>query len=121
MSVLALILLAVFLKFWRRYRKSKSAESSKAKQNGASPEANHQPFLQQKAELEAENNVTHELEAKERRHELFEGKGNPEITGKSCRGLPLHQSRQELRGEEHAKELANERERKRDLSTFGWS
>ncbi|KAI4212610.1 MAG: hypothetical protein LQ351_004682 [Letrouitia transgressa] len=119
MSFLALLFLAVFLKFWRHYRKRKSAESTKVKQNKTILEDNHQPFLQQKAELEAEHNVRHELEAEDRRYELAEGERIHEVTRGPCRVRPSHRLRQELRSEEHAKELANHRERDRDLSIFG--
>ena len=75
----------------------------RAGENGA-PSEEHQPYLQQKGELEAAEKRKYELQAEERRYELeeneiFEMPAKEERSGIS--GL----RRQELRGEEHCKEL----------------
>ena len=61
----ALFLLAAAL--WRKSRKRRSPPSSQ-QETGA--QENHQPYLQQKAELEAEEKRKYELEATESRYEL---------------------------------------------------
>ena len=64
----------------------------------------HQPYLQQKGELEAEERRKYELEAEERRYELEENEINemPTIEMNNNRSAD---GKQELRGEEHCKEL----------------
>lgn len=98
--VIALFLLAVFLSL-RSYkiRKTKTLE-----EKHTAPE-DSQPYLQQKAELEAEEIRKHELEVGEIRHEL-DGKSRiHEISDESGHGLPSVYERQELRGEEISREL----------------
>lgn len=65
-----------------------------------------QPYLQRKAELEAEEKRKHELEAEERRYELEEDrKIHEKSVERDSQGIASLQVRQELRGEEHSKEL----------------
>lgn len=64
-----------------------------------------QTYLQQKAELEAEQKRKSELEAEERRYELDGESRIHEIPDESSHGLSSSHLRQELRGEEHSREL----------------
>ena len=100
-SVVVMVsLLASFL--WLRYRKIKETNALREKQ--MVPE-DSQPYLQQKAELEAEEKRKHELEAEERRYELDGERMIHEMSDESSHGLPSSYLRQELRGEEHSREL----------------
>ena len=78
------------------YKRRKMQETS-------STHEDPQPYLQQKAELEAEEKRKHELEARERRYEMgVEGERYElPVEGQDM----MIQTRQELRGEEHATEL----------------
>lgn len=98
--VITLLLLA--LQLWRRYRKAKKANAPK--EEHMIPEDN-QPYLQQKAELEAEEKRKHELHAEERRYELDGESRIHEIPEESSHGMQSLHMRQELRGEEHSREL----------------
>ena len=72
-----------------------------------------QPYLQQKAELEAEETRKNELHAEEQRSELAEDTiqemqdrdHSHEILTKASPAMPSLQTTQELRGEEFSKEL----------------
>lgn len=97
--VIALLLLAVFL--WRRSRKIKKANVTEVQDTISE---DRQPYLQQKAELEAEEKRKHELEAEERRYEL-DGESRIHEISENSHGLPSLRARQELRGEDHSKEL----------------
>lgn len=97
--VIALLLLALLL--WRRSRKIKKANVTEV-QHPISEDK--QPYLQQKAELEAEEKRKHELEAEERRYEL-DGESRIHEISESSHGLPPFSVRQELRGEDHSREL----------------
>ena len=99
-AVTALVLLIVLL--WRRSRKIK--ESDGLKEENAVPEDN-QPYLQQKAELEAEEKRKNELEAEEKRYELDGETRIHEMSDEGSHGLPYPNVMQELRGEEHSREL----------------
>lgn len=61
-----------------------------------------QPYLQQKAELEAEENGRHELDALETPHETGNEGERYELPANEEDVMKM---RQELRGEEHSKEL----------------
>ena len=87
---------------WLRSRKIK--EKTALRERETVPEDN-QPYFQQKAELEAEEKRKHELEAEERRYELDGESRIHEISDESSHGLPSFYVRQELRGEEHSREL----------------
>lgn len=94
----------VFLGFfaWRKCHKSSIMEEIDEKKENAETS---QPYLQPKAELEAEEKRKHELEAEQRRYELDgEGEIHEVYAGDSQAKAPV-QTRQELRGEEHSKEL----------------
>lgn len=98
--VRALFLLALLL--WRRYRRNKGANAATAEHvesEGA------QPYLQQKPELEAEEKRKQELDAEERRYELNGESEIHEMSDTSNNGLPASHILQELRDEEHAREL----------------
>lgn len=60
-----------------------------------------QAYIQQKAELEVEDNREFELEAGEKRFEIVEGE-RYELSGNEEDMMSM---RQELRGDEHSKEL----------------
>ena len=84
-----------------QYRSRKLKE--RAGENGAHSEE-HQPYFQQKGELEAEEKRKYELQAEERRYELEENEISEmptEEENSKCSNL----RRQELRGEEHCQEL----------------
>ena len=98
-AVVTIFLLALLS--WRRARKNKKANVLKGEDTV--PEDN-QPYLQQKAELEAEEKRKHELEAEERRYELDGESRIHEMLDVDSRGLSSH-TRQELRGEEFSREL----------------
>ncbi|KAM0803721.1 hypothetical protein BDR22DRAFT_818902 [Usnea florida] len=99
-AVGALVLPALLL--WRRYRKNKGVNTTTAEHKG--PEG-VQPYLQQKPELEAEDKGKQELDAEERRYELAGASLIHEMSDRSNNSLPASRVLQELRGEEHAKEL----------------
>ena len=67
------------------------------------PKGESQPYLQQKAELEAEENRKHELEAEERKYEIGSDGNRYELSAEE--GQMESRRRQELRGEEHSREL----------------
>lgn len=96
----ALLLLALLL--WRRYRKNKRANAATAEHVESE---GVQPYLQQKPELEAEEKRKQELDAEERRYELNGESEIHEMSDTSNNGLPASRVLQELRGEEHAREL----------------
>ena len=88
----------------RKIKKTLTEEDATLQQGQVSPQENNQPYLQQKSELEAEENRKHELEARERRYEMgIEGERH-ELPVKE-EGNSMIRTRQELRGEEHSKEL----------------
>lgn len=97
---MALFLLTVSLLF-RSYKIKKT----KALRGKLTVPEDSQPYLQQKAELEAEETRKHELEVGEIRHELDGKIRIQEISDESSHGLPSVYQRQELRGEEHSREL----------------
>ena len=96
----ALLLPALLL--WRRYRKKKGANAATAEHVESE---GVQPYLQQKPELEAEEKRKQELDAEERRYELNGESEIHEMSDTSNNGLPASRVLQELRGEEHAREL----------------
>ena len=103
-AFLGMVLLAFLMYARQKAQKKlrKEAEGASSQNNG-SPHENTQPYLQQKAELEAEENRKHELEAQERTYEMgSEGERYELPTGKQD---AMIRARQELRGEEHSKEL----------------
>ena len=75
----------------------------RAEKQGATSEE-HQPYFQQKGELEAEERREYELEAEERRYELEENEINEMPTIEMNNNRSAH-GKQELRSEEHCKEL----------------
>ena len=86
----------------RRYRKRRTAAVTDTA-DSADPLDGTQPYLQQKAELEAEERQRNELEARERRFEV--GGGN-EVHELAAEGERRRMSLlQELRGPEHSQEL----------------
>ena len=99
---LGLVLLG-YLVYKRRKMQETLEEEDAPSKKGGSPHEDPQPYLQQKAELEAEEKRKHELEARERRYEMgVEGERYElPVEGQDM----MTQSRQELRGEEHSTEL----------------
>lgn len=98
--VTALFLLAVFLSL-----RSNKIKKTKTLRRRRTILEDSQPYLQQKAELEAEEMRKHELEVGEMRHELDGESRIQELSDDSSHGLPSVYQRQELRGEEHSREL----------------
>ncbi len=96
-----------FLLYRRRKNQKASKEDDPISQNLESSPEDLQPYLQQKAELEAEEKRKHELEARERRYEIGNEGERYELPVEEV-GLMIS-SRQELRGEEHSKELEGPR------------
>ena len=84
------------------YKRRKVQETLK-EEDVTSKKEDHQPYLQQKAELEAEEKRKHELEARERRYEMGVEGERYELPVE--RQDMMIQTRQELRGEEHSTEL----------------
>ncbi|KAM0799753.1 hypothetical protein BDR22DRAFT_854063 [Usnea florida] len=104
-AFLALALLAFFV-----YKRRKAQKTSKEESEDGSPQ-NHgsphhedtEPYLQQKAELEAEETRKHELEARERRFEM--GSDGERYELPAGERDSMKRTMQELRGEEHSTEL----------------
>lgn len=92
-----LIILVLAILLLRRYRKKRTATITDAR-NSANSLDDIQPYLQQKAELEAEEQRRNELEARERSNEVHELAAERERRRVSLL--------QELRGLEHSQELA---------------
>ena len=93
------------LLFWYRRWKSERLVNDEAKRLpklGQSQE-DTQPYLQRKAELEAEEKRQHELDARELSHEIGSGGERYEMAAERREGKV--RTRQELRGEEHSSEL----------------
>ena len=110
-SAAALVLLHLAAFIWRiRRLRSVAITAEKQgdmenKQESAS-EGDKQPYLQQKAELEAEERRKYELEARQKIHELDGGTEIREIpAGTHEHRLAVMRSRQELTGGEHSQEL----------------
>ena len=95
-------LLSLALLLWRRYRKDKGAKVATAEHVASE---GVQPYLQQKPELESEEKRKQELDAEERRYELDGENRTHEMSDRSSSALPVSGVLQELRGEEHAREL----------------
>ena len=100
--LLGLVLLG-FLVYKRRKNQKTLREEDPTSQDIGSPQEDSQPYLQQKAELEAEGKRKHELEAQERRYEIGNEGERYELPVEE--GDLMVRSRQELRGEEHSREL----------------
>lgn len=102
--VIAIFLSSIAYLLWRRFRKNKKPHTRKEEESSTQDE---QPYLQRKAELEAEEKRKYELDAQQRRYEL-DGASNiiHEIpVGTREQGMLSLGNRHELRGEEHSKEL----------------
>ena len=99
---LGLVLLGYLVYKRRKVQETLEEEDATSKTEG-SPHEDQQPYLQQKAELEAEEKRKYELEARERRYEMgVEGERYElPVEGQDM----MIQTRQELRGEEHSTEL----------------
>ena len=106
LPIVVVLLFTVILLIWHNRKRSYALVGegiAKTQQKGHSQE-DFQPYLQQKAELEAKEIKIVELEALERPYEIgYEGQRYE---------LPVNEDgimrmRQELRGEEHSKELAS--------------
>lgn len=104
-ALLGLVLLGFLV--YRRRKKQKTLEEDLASQDLGSLQEDPQPYLQQKAELEAEEKRKHELEARERRYEMGNEGERYELPVEE--GDSMIRSRQELRGEEHSRELETPR------------
>ena len=100
-AFLGLALLGFLLYRRRKNQKALKEEDPTSQEPGSLKDP--QPYLQQKAELEAEEKRKHELEARERRYEIGNEGERYELPVEEV-GLMMP-SRQELRGEEHSKEL----------------
>ena len=103
---LGLVLLG-FLVYRRRKRQKTKKEEDSSLQDSRSPQEDPRPYLQQKAELEAEEKRKYELEARERRYEIGNEGERYELPVEE--GDLMIRSRQELRGGEHARELETSR------------
>ena len=87
----------------RRKNQSRVSKNATAPQADGQLKEDSQPYLQQKAELEAKEIRKHELEAQERRYEIGNDGERYELSAEEREGKIL--IRQELRGEEHSREL----------------
>ena len=99
---LGLVLLGYLVYKRRKVQETLEEEDATSKKEG-SPHEDRQPYLQQKAELEAEEKRKHELEAREMRYEMGVEGERYELPVEG-QGMMI-QTRQELRGEEHSTEL----------------
>ncbi len=112
-SFAALIPISLVAFIWRKRRLRSAAitaedqGNTKNRQEGTSASrGDSQPYLQQKPELEAEEQQIHELEARQKIYELDGETGIIEIpAGTHEHRLAVMRSRQELRGGEHSQEL----------------
>lgn len=112
-SAAALILISLAALIWRKRRFRSAAITAKnqgktenRREGTSASEGENQPYLQQKAELEAEERRKYELEARQKIHELDGGTEIREIpAGTHEHRLAVMRSRQELRGGEHSQEL----------------
>lgn len=95
MVALVLLSLAAFL--WLRHRNKKTLKDTDKASEDTNKKQDQQPYLQQKAELEAEEKRKYELEAAERRYEL-DGNDRHELSADVRR-------RQELQGPEHVHQI----------------
>lgn len=86
------------------YRKSKRNKHPDL--SPTSSEGEEQPYLQQKGELDAEERRRFELEAGRRQYELDGDNNEIHEMPSAFDGQLSHQRRQELRGEEHCKEMS---------------
>ena len=103
-AILGLALLAFLVHKRRKAPTALKQEAEDASsQNKGSPHEDTQPYLQRKAELEAEEKQKHELEARERRFEMG-GEGERYELPTAERDS-MRRTTQELRGEEHSAEL----------------
>ena len=101
-AFLGLALLGFLLYRCRKNQKTLKEEDPTSQDLG-SPQEDSQPYLQQKAELEAEEKRKHELEARERTYEIGSEGRRYELQVEE-EDLMIR-TRQELRGEEHSTEL----------------
>ena len=103
-ALLGLVLLLFLLYKRRKAQKTlKEEEEDSSSQDKGPPHEETQPYLQKKAELEAEEKRKHELEAREMRYEMgTEGERYELPAGERD---SMKRTRQELRGEEHSTEL----------------
>lgn len=104
-ALLGLVLLLFLLYKRRKAHKTlkKEEEDSSSQKQGSSHHEDTQPYLQNKAELEAEENRKHELEARERRYEMGNEGERYELPAGERESM--RRTMQELRGEEHSTEL----------------
>ena len=112
-SFATLILISLVAFIWRKQRlrsaaitAEKQGDTEKRREGTSASEGDNQPYLQQKAELEAEERQRHELEARQKIYELDGQTCINEIpAGTHEHRLAIMRSRQELRGGEHSQEL----------------
>lgn len=102
-TLCALLVGVALLTLFRRRKNKKDAAGVAATPE---EEASHQPYLQQKSELEAGARQKHELSGEERIFELVRGNDVHEIaTESNQQGMSSVGARQELRGAEHSQEM----------------
>ena len=110
-ATLFLVFLVAFIWHKGRLRSAAITAENRAGSNNKRrgtlvSEGHNQPYLQNKAELEAEDRQKHELEARQRIYELDGENGLNEVSaGIYEHRLAVMRSRQELRGGEHSQEL----------------
>ena len=112
-SFAALLLISLVGYIWRKRRLHLAAITAEeqgdteGRQKGtSSSDSDNQPYLQQKAELEAEERQRHELEARQKIHELDGGTEIREVPGGTHEHrLAVMRSKQELTSGEHSQEL----------------
>ena len=100
---LAVIVLAALALFGGlKYRNRRKEKAMKEEQESSE---DNQPYLQRKGELDAEEKIKYELQAEERRYELGDESETREMSTTKDHDSITALSRQELRGEEHSREL----------------
>lgn len=102
LAFLGLVLLGFLLYRRRKIQKTRKEDNATPSKQESSHE-DTQPYLQQKAELEAEEKRKYELEARERRYEIGNAVERYELPVEK-EDLMIR-TKQELRGEEHSTEL----------------
>ena len=93
---------------WQKWKKKQKSNASEPPTEVLENSEQTQPYLQQKAELEDEERQRHEWESEHKVYELGTGRAKYEMPAVremlNTEDLFV-QSRQELRGEEYAREL----------------
>ncbi len=103
-SVFLVVIIAFYIWKLLQYRKPKL---NGRRQDADTPSDENRPYLQQKGELEADEKRKYELQAEDRRYELADDNQIREMSTTDSPYEMSTQRTQELRGEEHSRELGH--------------